>query len=42
MGNFPLSGIDKNLEESFTWGMSKNEQIQLFDSQMYFPAILKP
>ena len=30
-----LGDTDKNLRESFAWGMSKIEQIQFFDSQMY-------
>ena len=40
MGNFLLpGGNDKNLRESFAWSMSKDEQIQFFDSQMYLPVI---
>ena len=40
MGNFILpGGNDKNLGESFAWSMSKDEQIQFFDSQMYLPVI---
>ena len=37
MGNSRLRGgdNDENLGESFAWGMSKIEEIQFFDSQMY-------
>ena len=37
-----LWGNDKNMGESFARGMSKNEQILLFDSQMYLQVILTP
>ena len=40
--SFSLGGNDKNLGESFAWGLSKNEQTQFFDSQMYLPVILTP
>ena len=38
--SFCLGYNDKNLGESFAWGMGKNEQIQFFNSQMYLPVIL--
>ena len=39
-GSFNSAWIcdDNNLGDSFTW--SKNEHIQFFDLQMYFPEIL--
>ena len=46
---FIINGYDikskrksKNLGESLLRGMSKNEQIQFFDSRMYLPVILIP
>ena len=44
LGEFPSTwrSDDKNLEKSFAWDVSKNEQIQFFDLQMYFPVILTP
>ena len=41
MGNsFCLGGNGKNLGRILLGSMSKNEQIQFFDSQMYLPVIL--
>ena len=44
MGNFLLSGVVmiKTYGRGLLGGISKNEQIQFFDSQMYFPIILTP
>ena len=37
---FCFGGNDKNLGEGFFAAMSKNEQIQVFDLQMYLSVIL--